>query len=437
MSAFLNSDKVGEHAPSLYAASCDTPAHPVLCDDIITDVCIIGAGYTGLSAALHCAHQGLSVVVLDAHRVGWGASGRNGGQLGSGFNMAQSTMEKKLGIARAKSLWNIAQSAKATIHQLCSEHHIDIEYHPGIISAFHRPRYVKAAHEYAHSLARDYGYDELEVLSKEQIRQHIDSPVYYGGVLDHGAGHIHPLKLAYGLAKQASCANNGTGARIFEKSQVLSIETTSNGEELVRTDSGSVLAKNLVLACNGYAGSLDARIQQRVMPINNFIVATEPLGDAAQALIPQRRAVFDSRFVVNYFRITRDNRLLFGGGETYRYQFPSDIRRVVSKPLTHVFPQLKGIELEYAWGGTLAITRSRLPLVVKLDNSRYSASGYSGHGVALAVESGKAIAEAIGGDTTNFNTLKDLPCPQFPGGALARPALLAGAMTWYSLLDRF
>lgn len=426
-------DMQGEHAPSLYADTVNTKPYPSLTEHVSADVCVIGAGYTGLSTALHCAQQGFSVVVVDAHRVGWGASGRNGGQLGSGFNMAQSELTKNLGSTRAQALWSMAESAKATIHKLCKAHDIDIEYQPGIISACHRQRYVDAAHKYCDALANEYQYDQLEPLSKDQLNQYIDSPAYHGGVLDHGAGHINPLKLAYGLALIAS----KYGVDIYEQSQVLSIKTASNGDKLVFTESGSVKAAHVVLACNGYSSGFNKDVKQRVMPINNFIVATEPLGDGATALLPERHAVFDSRFVVNYFRLTKDNRLLFGGGETYGYQFPKDIRRVVSKPLLQVFPQLRGIHFEYAWGGTLAITRSRLPYIAKLDDKTYSSGGYSGHGVALAVESGKAIAHAIGGDATTFNVLKNLPCARFPGGSVMRPVLLAGAMTCFSILDRF
>lgn len=443
MKLLFTNDQKGQHAPSLYAATTDTPPYSTLSDQVTADVCIIGAGYTGLSTAVHCAQQGYSVVVLDAHRVGWGASGRNGGQLGSGFNMAQSEIERQLGHARAQSLWTVAQNAKATIHQLSNDHDFDIEYQPGIICAYHRPRYVNAAHQYCDTLSSHYQYDQLEPLSKQQLSLLVDSPAYHGGVLDHGAGHIHPLKLAYGLAKAAT----KLGTHIYEQSQVLSIKSKDDENNLITTATGSVRTKHVVLACNGYlgdlhaggsnSGDLNSKVQKRVMPINNFIVATEPLGDAATALLPNRHAVFDSRFVVNYFRITQDNRLLFGGGETYGYRFPGDIRRVVSKPLLQVFPQLNGIHFEYAWGGTLAITRSRLPFVSKLNNTIYTASGYSGHGVALAVESGKAIAAAISGDTASFDVLKDLPCARFPGSGVARQALLAGAMRWYSILDRF
>lgn len=433
MSMLFTNDEQGTHAPSLYAATCNTPLHSPLSEHISADICVIGAGYTGLSTALHCAQLGYSVVIIDAHRVGWGASGRNGGQLGSGFNMPQADLEKQLGLDRAQALWLVSENAKATIHRLCMEHAIDIEYQAGIINACHRERYVSATRQYRDALATKYQYEQLESLSKNQLQQLIDSPSYFGGVLDHGAGHINPLKLALGLAQIATAF----GAKIYEKSHVLSIQPSTNGESLISTESGSVQAQHVVMACNGYSSGFNKNVEKRVMPINNFIVATEPLGDGAVALLAKRHAVFDSRFVVNYFRLTKDNRLLFGGGETYGYHFPKDIRQVVSKPLLQVFPQLRGIKFDYAWGGTLAITRSRLPFITKYNESTYSAGGYSGHGVALAVESGKAIAEAISGDTATFDTLKELPCAQFPGGSFIRPALLAGAMTFYSVLDRF
>jgi len=405
MNLLFANDVKGEHAPSLYADTCHTTSFPELSNHIETDVCVIGAGYTGLSTALHCAEQGQSVAILDAHRVGWGASGRNGGQLGSGFNISQAELEKRLSSAHAHALWTLAENAKKTIHQLCADYSIDIEYQAGIIAAYHRTRYVDHAHKYCQTLSKQYKYEQLEPLSKEQLQQYLNSPAYYGGVLDHGAGHIHPLKLAYGLADIATAK----GATIFERSHVRSIDTHSDGGKLIHTDSGSVRAKQVVLACNGYSDNINSTVQKRVMPINNYIVATQPLGEQARELLPERHAVFDSRFVVNYFRITKDNRLLFGGGETYGYK---------------------------AWGGTLAITRSRLPYIAKLDDSTFSASGYSGHGVALAIESGKAIAAAIGGDARSFEILKELPCSNFPGGQAMRSALLVGAMSWYSMLDR-
>lgn len=426
-------DEPGTHAPSWYQATCETPTYAQLVNDVTSDVCVIGAGYTGLSTAIHLREQGFKVTLLDAHRVGWGASGRNGGQLGSGLNIDQGTLEKTLGRDNAHALWQLCENAKQSIHTLCSDYQIDALYKPGIISALHRPRFFDETQRYAEKLIKDYDYPHIAVLSKTELRKLVDSPDYHGGIIDNGAGHIHPLALATGMAKAAS----GLGVDIFELSEVLSIADNAGKDSILKTALGSVQAPIVVLACNGYLDGLNNHVQKRVMPINNFIVATEPLGTRAAELLPANNAVFDSRFVVNYFRLSHDNRLLFGGGETYGYRFPKDIASLVRKPLQQVFPQLKDVPIDYAWGGTLAITRNRAPFVRQLNPGLYSASGYSGHGVALSVEAGKLIAEAIGGNTDRFNTLAKLECGRFPGGANTRSVLLKGAMSFFALLDKF
>lgn len=433
MSLLLSNDAPGEHAPSWYQATCHTPAYPVLDKDISCDVCVIGAGYTGLSAALHLAEQGLSVVVLDAQRVAWGASGRNGGHLGSGFNMSQTELEEIYGSKQAHALWRLSESAKTTIHQLCKQHGIDAQYKPGIIYAKHRTRYVGGEQRYCEKMANDYNYHHYQALSQAELKSFVDSPNYHGGIFDHGAGHIHPLALGVGLAKAAS----KLGASIYELSTVISIEHKAGADSIVRTTNASVQAAQIVLACNGYLEGLEPTVQKHVMPINNFMIATEPLGERADQLLPGDHAVYDSRFVVNYYRLSHDKRLLFGGGETYGYRFPKDIAALVRKPMLAVFAQLHDVRIDYAWGGTLAITRSRLPYVRAIKPNVYSASGYSGHGVALSVEAGRVIAAAIAGHTTELDTLNSLICRKFPGGNLTRSLLLKGAMSWYSLCDKF
>ncbi len=423
----------GEHAPSWYQATCDTPHYPSLEQDIQCDVCVVGAGFTGLSAALHLQALGYSVVVLDAHRVAWGASGRNGGQLGSGFTWDQFELEQHFGHEYAHAMWRFCESAKQTVHSLCKDHNIDVHYKSGIINAKHRARFVADAHRYCEKLKNDYHYPNLQPLTQSELAQLVDSPNYFGGAIDHGAGHIHPLRLGLGLAKVAA----SNGASIYEQSCVTSIEHTDAQTHRVRTDKACVQANCVVLACNGYLDGLEPVVQQRVMPINNFIVATEPLGALADELLSGDHAVYDSRFVVNYFRLSHDKRLLFGGGETYGYAFPDNIADLVRKPMLQVFPQLHNTNIDYAWGGTLAITRSRLPFVRMIKPNLYSASGYSGHGVALAVESGKAVAHAINGDSTEFEQLNRLECARFPGGDTTRSLLLKAAMTWYALRDKF
>ena len=422
----------GEHANSWYAATTKSPQHPLLAQDQDCDVCIIGAGFTGLSAAIELRQQGLNVIVLEAHRVGWGASGRNGGQLGSGFNMDQPELENRLGTDAAKHLWNIAEQAKSTVLDLCRQHKIDVEYQPGLISAMHRVRFVKSAHNYSELLKKRYNYNHTEALNKAEINQLIASENYHGGLIDHGAGHLHPLKLALGLAKVA----RDLGALLYEKSPVTTVQSHPKDGKVIKTSQAEVRAAHVIVACNGYLDGLMPVVQKHVMPINNFIVATKPLGDLADELISGNHGVYDSRFVVNYFRISSDKRLLFGGGESYGYRFPEDIPATVKKPMLKIFPQLADIQIDYAWGGTLAITQTRLPFVREISKNIYSAGGYSGHGVALAVETGCAIGRAIGGDRGTFDQLAQLPAPAFPGGGRLRSLILAAAMSWYATLDR-
>lgn len=434
MKLLYANDEKGRHAPSWYADTCTTIDRPALERNLQCDVCVIGAGFTGLSAALEAAKSGASVVVLDAHRVGWGASGRNGGQLGSGFNQDQPSLRKSLGPDKAAKLWQVCEDAKTLIHSLCSEHRIDIEYTPGIVIAHHRSRSVSDLHAYCDDLARQYDYSQLEPLDREGVRAYVASDDYHGGAIDHGAGHIHPLKLAHGLAHAAE----QHGAIIHEKTEAIRI-TRQPGKDSTQvvTPNGSVTCGQLVLATNGYLDNLHPPINRWVMPINNFIAVTEPLGELASQLLPKNTAVADSRFVVNYFRRVANDRILFGGGENYTYRFPKAIDRTVRPAMAGVFPELSQVGIDYAWGGTLAITRNRLPYAKVLSDGLYTAGGYSGHGVALAVLYGQAIAQHIAGNTERFELLASLPAKPFPGGTAVRPALLAVAMTGYSYLDKF
>lgn len=431
MKLLHENDQPGTHAPSWYDATCPIEQRSTLSTNISAEVCVIGAGFTGLSAALHLAENGRSVAVLDAHRIGWGASGRNGGQLGTGFNQNQMELTALLGESRARQMWAIAADAKALIHRRCERYNFDIDYTSGIVSALHKPRFIRPAHEYCEYMAVNYQYHQLEPLTQQSIKARVSSDDYFGGVLDHGAGHIHPLKLARGLAQ----AIEKNGSTLHERSEVVRIDAIASGYRVVTTQ-GSVNCEKIVLATNGYLDNLKPAINQWVMPINNFIVVTEPLGALADEILPLNDAVADSRFVVNYYRRVDGDRLLFGGGENYSYRFPKSINKIVRKAMLGVYPQLNTAAFDYAWGGTLAITRSRLPYTRMLENGIFTAGGFSGHGVALAGLYGQAIAQHICGDTERFNLLSNLPEKRFPGGQSARPALLALAMTGYSWLDK-
>ncbi|WP_114967294.1 NAD(P)/FAD-dependent oxidoreductase [Alkalilacustris brevis] len=430
-SLLFANDRPGAYPPSWYAETAAPLApFPPLEGEARADVCVIGGGYTGLSAALHLAQQGLSVILLEAHRVGFGASGRNGGQVGSGQRIDQGTLEARFGTARARQLWDLGEAAKALVRALITRHDMPCRFHPGIVHADWSARDLRHTHEMVEKLNRDYGYDQIAPLDRAALRDIVRSEAYQGGALDHGAGHIHPLQFALGLAGAAA----GAGVRICEGSHVTRLDT--GPQPVAFTAAGAVRADHLVLACNGYLEGIAPPIAARVMPINNFIIATEPLGPRAAEVLTQPVAVADSKFVVNYFRLSDDGRLLFGGGESYGYRFPHDIRATVRKPMLQVFPQLADVPITHAWGGTLAITMSRLPCLARPAPNVLSASGYSGHGVALATLAGKLMAEAIAGRAGRFDILADLPATRFPGGPALRSPLLALAMTWFALRDR-
>ena len=431
MNLLYSNDHPGTYPPSYYAATAKIPpSRPPLEDEISADVAIVGGGYTGLSAALHLAEVGLQVVLLDAHRPGWGASGRNGGQLGTGLRADQMELEARFGMDRARALWDLSEGAKALARDLIQRHAIDCDLTPGILHANHRAHYNNEAAEEARHMQDVYDYP-LQFLPREEFRQRVGSPAYHGGVFDPEAAHLHPLRYAFGLAKAAEDA----GARIYETTEVQSV--LPGARVRLGTERGSVMANHVVLACNGYLGGLDPSVSAYVMPINNFIIATAPLADdVANRLIPGREAVSDSKFVINYFRLARDNRLLFGGRESYGYRFPRDIRSFVRKAMVRIFPYLAETKIDYGWGGTLAITRSRLPYLRRIGPNIINASGYSGHGVALATLSGKLAAEAIATSASRFDILAELPHDRMPGGATFRHPLLVLAMLWYTLRDR-
>ena len=431
MNLLFSNDKRGVYPGSWYAAT----ANPIsdfepLKGETKADVCIVGAGYTGLSAALHLAKAGLDVVVVDAHRVGFGASGRNGGQLGSGQRMEQDGLEKLMGVSDAAKLWQLGEASKNLVKDLIKTHNIDCQYKPGVAHTASAKSDVKHLHDYAEKLQHDYGYDEIETLDAEACHALCPSPDYRGGTLDMGAGHLHPLNYALGLARAAVDA----GARIYEMTLVHNI--LQGAKPVVQSDHGRVAADNVILACNGYLGSLNRKVAARVMPINNFIGATEPLGDEAARVLTRDVAVADSRFVVNYFRLSHDKRLLFGGGESYGYRFPEDIDAIVRKPMSVVFPHLSNVRFDYTWGGTLGITMKRMPYLARVAPSIMSASGYSGHGVGTATLAGQLMALAIQGQSSGFDLMAKVPAPSFPGGAMFRSPLLTLGMTWFVIRDR-
>ncbi len=421
----------GTYPRSWYAATAQVPAaRPPLAGSNRADVAIVGGGYTGLWAAKTLAEAGLSAVVLEAHRVGWGASGRNGGQVGTGYNWHQKKLETRIGTDAARAVWDVAEDGKRQLRDFVAAEAPEAHYRPGVAHGEYSAAEARESRENAEHLAERYGYDEIEVLDRDAFRALVKSPRYVGGVLDRGAGHIHPLRYAHTLARAAERA----GATIHEVSIVLSVEKAQPA--VLRTKDGELRADHVILAGNGYMPDLEPQVAARVMPINSFIGATEPLPDRWQDVLAQDIAVADSKFVVNYYRFSEDRRFLFGGRESYTLGFPEDIGGPLRMRLANLFPQLTGARIEHVWGGTLGITMSRLPLILRVGPNIVSGGGFSGHGVALAGITGRAMAEAILGQAGRFDALAALPTPRFPGGALARAPLLTLAMTWYALRDR-
>ncbi|MEM6596291.1 MAG: FAD-binding oxidoreductase [Pseudomonadota bacterium] len=425
-------DRRGVYPDSYYSATSEPlNLFEPLRGRIKADLCVIGGGYTGLSAALHAAQMGLDVVLLEAQRLGFGASGRNGGQVGSTFNLDPQELEKTLGKESATALYALGHEAANLTRRLAAAHAPDAGYSPGVIHADRSKASMHHTHASIDHARQNLGETELRPLDQDEISELLGTDIYSGGAINMAGGHLHPLRFAFGLARACVAA----GVRIFELSRVHSVRPGTPAR--VATDQGDVSAGHVILGTNGYGTGLDSGTRARVMPINNFMVATEPLGALADTVLTQNHCAYDDRFVVNYFRKSDDGRLLFGGGESYGYRFPSNIASKVRKPMLDVFPQLKGAALEYAWGGTLAITMSRLPYVARPHPTVLVASGYSGSGVALACLAGQLMAQATRAQSDGFDLLARLPTPSFPGAGALRTPLLALAMTWYALRDRF
>ena len=418
---------------SYYADSANNKNdYPQLAGEVSCDVCVIGAGFTGLSAALHLAESGYTVALLEAEKVGWGASGRNGGQVCQGHNMDHDELIKKVGRERADALWQMSLESVDLVRELIAKHDIQCDLKKGVLHVAAKSSHndeLKESVEYKQDVL---GYDQISYVSPGEVQAMLGTDRYHAGEYWHDAAHLHPLNYALGLAAAAEKA----GVKIYENSCVTGYETGSSAQ--VDTANGQVKAKYVLLACNGYLGKLEPRVAGKIMPINNFILATEPLSEEMCRRINRDDvAVADSRFVINYFKLSGDNRLLWGGGENYSSSFPSDIPNFVRKYMLEFYPFLKDLRIDYGWGGTLAITLNRMPHFDRIDQNLFVAQGYSGHGVALATLGGKLMAQAITGSAEKFDTFAAVPSPTFPGGTLLRwPGLVAG-MLYYSMRDRF
>ncbi|MBA1279844.1 MULTISPECIES: NAD(P)/FAD-dependent oxidoreductase [Pseudomonadaceae] len=425
-----------DHAASYYAASVNQRlALSRLEGEQVADVCIVGGGFSGLNTAIELAERGLSVVLLEAHRIGWGASGRNGGQLIRGVGHDVEQFQSIIGAEGVDELKRMGFEAVDIVRQRIERHAIDCDLTWGYCDLATKPRHVEGFDaDYADLMRLGYPHP-LRRVAKDAMREVIGSDRYVGGLVDMGSGHLHPLNLALGEAAAAQ----SLGVRLFEQSAVTRIDY---GHEVrVHTAHGSVRAGQLVLACNAYLRGLNPELAGKVLPAGSYIIATEPLPEAlAHELLPQNMAVCDQRVALDYFRLSADRRLLFGGACHYSGRDPQDIAAYMQPKMLEVFPQLRGIGIDFQWGGMIGIGANRLPQIGRLPDQPnvYYAQAYAGHGLNATHLAGRLLAEAISGQVQGrFDLFARVPHPTFPGGQRLRSPLLALGMLWYRLKDQF
>ena len=416
---------------SYYAASARPFAPlPALEGAHKVDLCVIGGGFTGLSAALAASEAGMSVILLEAERIGFGASGRNGGQLIPGLRWPMRDLAATFGMERARALFGVALAARDSVHRRIAKHRIACDLKPGHLEAAFKPAHFEEMCREVEFRQREMGDQSLQVINPGDMMRHVGTSHYHGGVLDRNGGHFHPLNYALGLAEAGLAA----GARLFEQSRVTRVR--QNGSVEIETASGSVVADHAVIACDSWTGDLMPDLGRYTVPIMNYNIATAPLplGQALD-LLPSDVAVADSRFVLNYYRLSADRRLIFGGGEKYVQRPPADIEGFVRSYMVRLFPSLEDVPIDYGWGGTVSVTANRLPHLGRIGNCYY-AHGFSGHGALLTTLAGELIVDALNGTSRRFDLFATLPHKRFPGGRYLRRPLATLGLLWFALRDR-
>lgn len=419
-----------EHVASYYAASANPCApRPALEGEVSCDVCVVGAGFTGLSSALHLAERGYRVVVIEAARVGFGASGRNGGQIVNSYSRDMDVIEARYGAVTAQALGDMAFEGNRIIRSRIARYAIDCELKDGNLFAACNARQLKGLHDHQ-ALWQRYGNRELELLEGAALKREVTSDRYCGVLVDHSGGHLHPLNLALGQA----AAFESLGGVIYEQTPLCEL---IHGEPArLRTPGGMVVAERVVLAGNAYLQGVVPELESKSMPCGTQIIVTEPLGERGRALLPNDMAVEDCNYLLDYYRLTGDSRLLYGGGVSYGGQDPANIEAVIRPKLATTFPGLADVRFDYAWSGNFLMTLNRLPQFGRLNANVYYAQGYSGHGVTSTHLAGRLIAEAIEGESTRFDAFSGLPHRPFPGGRMLRVPLSAVGAWYYALRDR-
>lgn len=418
------------HIHSYYAATANpAPEYPTLTGEVSADVCVVGGGMAGCSTALHLAERGYRVVLVEANRIAWGASGRSGGQALVGYACGQHTLARQLGAEGARHLWDLSVESLALMEQLIARYGIECDFHRGAMNVAVKERQRIALLEDMEE-SKSYGYEHLTFLERADIEALLATHRYCAGVLDRRSAHLHPLNYTLGLAAAA----RQHGVVMFESSPA--IEIRPGEPALVITEQGQVKARFVVLCCNAYIGSLAPKLRARIMPVGTYIVATEPLGQARiETLVRENIAVSDVNFVLDYFRRSADHRLLFGGRVSYSGLNSIGTATATRLRMLRVFPQLADARVEYAWGGYVDITISRAPDFGRLSPNVYYLQGFSGHGIALSTIAGKVLAEAISGQAERFDLFAKIEHRNFPGGPWLRTPALVLATMWYRLKD--
>ncbi len=427
-------------APSYYASTAVSSA--TLSSDILgahreplrgqlrADVVVVGAGIAGCSAALHLAKRGYRVALLEARFVGYGASGRSGGQTIFGLAASQRALAAQVGRDDARRLFDMSIEALDLTASLIEEYRIDCDYRPNHVHVATKPRHLTELDEWAEELHERYDYRSVRRLDREELQAHVQSKRYLGGLIDSRSGHLHPLKYTQGLAHAAE----GAGVKIFDASQVLRYEDGPG--VIVHSAQGSVRCAHLVLCANAYIGAVAPALARRILGVGTYMIATEPLGEErASALLPSNAAIADINWILDYFRRSADHRLLFGGRVSYSAVQPPHLAESMRNRLLRVFPGLADVKVGYTWGGYLDITMNRAPNFGRLAPNVFYLQGFSGHGMTLTALAGKLAAEAIAGTAERFDVFERIPHRDFPGGRLFRRPSLVMAMLYYRLRD--
>ena len=415
-----------EHAPSYYAASANWQTdYPQLEGDLNVDVVIVGAGFSGVATAVELCERGYKVALVESNRIGWGATGRNGGQIIGGYGRDPAAFSSSIGSEGVSIVESMGSECVEIIKERIEKYNIDCDLKWGYCEVGLKKRHLKSYREWA---AED---SAIQILDQNEIKQYVNSDLYLGGYYREDWGHIQPLNLCIGEAKAAEVM----GAKIFEQTQITRITYGEN--PAVHTDKGSIKANHVILCGNAYMGNLVPYLDARVLPATSCIIATEPLSDEQlQQTMVRDVAVCDSRTALDYYRLSADKRLLFGGLSNYTGLEPSNVQAIMHAKMTKVFPSLKNTRIDYSWSGSMGISVRRMPQIGRIKNSNVLyISGYSGHGVAPTHMTGRILAEAVDGDTHRFDIMNKMFHLPWPGGKLLRRPAMAVGMMWYKMLD--